>query len=85
MSTPLFDIIVRDSHVLEPVEQRRLAGQNLAILQALQRGPCTNRQLAGLSLKYTSRISDLRRAGYDVKCIEHNRVTGFSRYALVQP
>lgn len=56
----------RDSHVIEATETRRLAGQNGVILARLQRGPCTNVELAKLSLKYTSRISDLRKAGYTI-------------------
>jgi hypothetical protein len=46
----------------------RLAGQNLAVLARLQRGPATNQELAAISLKYTSRISDLRAAGYVIRC-----------------
>lgn len=45
---------------------RRITGQNLAILERLRRGPARNSELAILSLKYTSRISDLRAAGYAI-------------------
>lgn len=59
-------LLPRDSHVAEPSEVVRLSGQNQAILERLRRGPCTNVELAKLSLKYTSRISDLRAAGFTI-------------------
>jgi hypothetical protein len=68
MTQPVLDFTASvppvDSHVLEPGEIRRLAGQNLRILERLQRGAATNKGLSRLSLKYTSRVSDLRKAGY---------------------
>ena len=48
------------------IDRPRLRGQNAAILERLKRGPATNTELAGLSLKYTSRISDIRKAGYQI-------------------
>lgn len=39
----------------------RLAGQAGIILERLRCGPATNRELSDISLKYTSRISDIRR------------------------
>jgi hypothetical protein len=59
-------IQVADTHVTEPAEVNRLASQNEQILARLKRGPATNVELAGISLKYTSRISDLREAGYAI-------------------
>ena len=75
-------IFARDSHVVVPDDLRRLSGQNLAILERLQRGPATNRELAALSLKYTSRISDLRAAGYDVQAERHEG--GLTIYRLTK-
>jgi hypothetical protein len=60
-----------DTHVTEPAEIRRLATQNELILARLQQGPATNYELAQISLKYTSRLSDLRKAGYVVTCERH--------------
>ena len=81
----LFDqpprITPRDTH-LAKAERPRLAGQNLAILERLQCGPATNRALAKISLKYTSRISDLRAAGYDVRVVSADRKTGVTVYEL---
>ena len=56
-----------DPHV-QTEDVPRLTGQNLAILQRLFSGSATNRELAVISLKYTSRISDIRDAGYIVEC-----------------
>jgi hypothetical protein len=78
------DLQPRDSHVTDPAELRRLTGQSAAILARLQRGPATARELSALSLKYTSRISDLRKAGYDVRCRE-DAETGVSTYTLDVP
>lgn len=69
-----------DPHV-EAIEAPRLRGQNAAILERLQSGPATNRELAGLSLNYRARISDLRAAGYKVTCIE-DKASGLNSYTL---
>lgn len=59
----------------------RLTGQNAAILARLTRGPVTNAELArDYSLKYTSRLSDLRAAGYAIKC--DRLKDGLTRYTL---
>jgi hypothetical protein len=55
-----------DTHVTAPAEIRRLSSQNARILERLQKGPASNYELAQISLKYTSRLSDLRKAGYVV-------------------
>ena len=57
----------RDPHVA-PQDERRLTGQNGVILSLLRQGSCTNDELARISRKYTSRISDLRAAGHKVVC-----------------
>jgi hypothetical protein len=67
----------RDEHDERPIELNssvpdheapRLRPQHHEILARLREGPATNAELAGLSLKYTSRVSDLRAAGYGVRC-----------------
>lgn len=45
----------------------RLTGQNAAILRRLRQGTASNFELAAISLKYTSRINDLRNAGYRIE------------------
>lgn len=73
----------RDTHVV-PEERPRLSGQNARILERLRRGPATNDELSGIARKYTSRISDLRAAGHDVRVIEHDRTTGVVLYKLME-
>lgn len=63
-------------------QQKRLSGQNMEILARLQRGRATNQELSRLALKYSGRISDLRRAGIDIRLMEHDRRTGVATYAL---
>lgn len=45
---------------------KRLTGQNAAILDRLKKGPATNSELSGIALKYTSRLSDVRAAGFNI-------------------
>ena len=64
-----------------PVADRpRLSRQCALILERLRQGPATNAELAGTSLKYTSRVSDLRRAGYAIDC--ERLKDGLTRYTL---
>jgi hypothetical protein len=63
----------------------RVRGQNAIVLRLLRAGPRTNVELAAVSLKYTSRISELRAylrpLGSDIRCDRlHGGVT---RYTLV--
>lgn len=64
-------------------EAPRLVGQNLQILELLKQGPVTNTELVKIALKYTSRLSDLRAAGYVIECIRE-KSSGISIYRLVQ-
>lgn len=66
---------------VHPDDAPRLAGQNAAILERLRRGPATNVELSGLSLKYTGRLSDLRAAGYQIEC--ERGEGGVNTYRLV--
>ena len=61
----------------------RLGRQCQAILDRLREGPVNNRDLAvNYSIKYTARISDLRKAGYVIKCKRHQFATGEAWYQL---
>jgi hypothetical protein len=68
--------------VQHPAEARRLSGQCAAILARLHQGPATNRELAGLSLKYTSRLSEVKAAGWDIRVVERDYETGRVVYQL---
>lgn len=63
-------------------ERRRLSDQCSLILGRLQHGRASNKELSGISLKYTSRISDLRKAMHDVRVVFRDRATGLTQYAL---
>ena len=71
-----------DPHVASQ-DERRLTGQNHMILLRLRQGPASNVELADLSLKYTSRISDLRAAGYRITCLR-GAINGLNTYLLEQ-
>lgn len=73
-----------DPNVVHQQEVRRLTGQNAAILKRLRLGPADNVELAGMALKYTSRISDLRAAGHRVEIIQRNSANGVNVYKLFE-
>lgn len=43
-----------------------MATQADRILERLKRGPATNRELNGIAFRYSARIHELRRDGYDI-------------------
>lgn len=54
--------------------------QTAAIVGRLLKGPAYNYELSRISLKYTSRISDARAQGYNIRC---DRITkGTFQYTL---
>ena len=59
----------------------RLDSQCDRMLARLQKGAATNIELAGISLKYTSRITDLRQLGHTIAC--EKKPNGVSVYRLV--
>lgn len=59
----------------------RLDSQCDRMLARLQKGAATNVELAGISLKYTSRITDLRQLGHTIECEKWKN--GMSVYRLV--
>ncbi len=63
-------------------EKKRLSKQCQAILDRLRRGRASNVELSQIALKYTSRISDLRKAGHNVVCVSRHRESGLTYYAL---
>lgn len=83
----LFDeILVTDPNARDE-DDERLSGQNLKIYEYLMlHGSMSNRELANISLKYTSRISDIRRwlekRGQTIKCIRGEG--GLNTYTIVK-
>jgi hypothetical protein len=77
-----------DPNVTEAVEAKRLSAQCRTMLDAFRAAGVdgmTNDDLARISRKYTSRISDLRAAGYEVRIIAQNFKTGLVVYRLFNP
>ena len=54
------------------------------ILARLQQGTVTNRELSEIALKYTNRISEIRKSGHNVVCVTEH-ATGHSEYYLGAP
>ena len=61
----------------------RLSKQCRLILERLRQGKATNVELAALPcLKYTSRLSDLRKSGYKIRICDRNYDSGLVVYEL---
>lgn len=76
-------IALADPSVRRPPECIRLRGQCAQILGLFERAPdhlVSNAELAAVSYKYTSRISDLRRSGHRITLVRRNRLTGHTVY-----
>ena len=67
---------------IEPEEKPRLSRQCRLILERLRMGPASNKELAGIALKYTGRISDLRKSGYDIRLVSQDKKSGLAIYEL---
>lgn len=65
-------------------EKKRLSAQANRIVELLRERPRTNDELSRVSRKYTSRISDIRKAGYDIRCVHHNHETGVTVYQIFE-
>lgn len=72
------------NHTVHLAEAPRLSKQCAAILERLRSGPATNAELVGIALKYTGRISDLRKSGYDIRVIQRDHASGVNTYRLVE-
>lgn len=58
----------------ELVRSGQMDGQCREILDRLRKGPASSTDLAYYSLKYTARVSDLRRRGYTIKATRSGEV-----------
>ena len=86
MEQMTFEILVTDPNTRDE-DDDRLAGQNLQIYELLiLHGQMSNRELSNISLKYTSRISDIRRwlekRGQTITCIRGTG--GLNYYEIVK-
>jgi hypothetical protein len=77
---PLFKMA---DHRLSQEEKPRISSQCQKILDRLREGVATNRELSALSMKYTSRISDIRASGHTIEVVSRDVRTGLTLYRLV--
>ena len=66
-------------------ERPRLSRQCVDILMRLLEGEASNKELSGIALKYTGRLSDLRASGIPVSITRRNHETGEVWYRLDDP
>lgn len=68
----------------DPAERDRLSKQARLIVERLQRGTATNDELmmVSRSRNLSARISECRKAGWDVVCIKQEKATGLAWYQL---
>ncbi len=66
-------------------ERKRLGKQCDRILVRLRQGPATNRELSGIALKYTGRLSELKQKGHSISVIKRDYKTGLTLYELQPP
>lgn len=65
------------------VSKPRLGRQQLAILTRLMQGPVLNSELAQIGIRYSARIEELRKAGYDIRKHMLSDERGIYEYWLV--
>ena len=61
----------------------RLTGQRAKIIERLQSGPATNAELTQIAMRFTARIHELRKCGYDIRIVRQDRDSGLVWYELV--
>ncbi len=72
-------IAPRDPNI-DARDVKRVSRQSGEILYRLMRGPATNSELCAMALNYRARVSDLRAAGYVIRC--QRREGGLTVYTL---
>ena len=58
--------------------ETRVGRQQQAILERLRCGPATNLELSAIGLRYSSRISELRHQGFDIRTVAAGQGIYFS-------
>ena len=61
----------------------RLGRQQQAILDRLRKGPATNNDLCQIAQRFSARIEELRKAGYDIRRTHDDDRRGVYIYELV--
>jgi len=62
----------------------RLTKQCASIVARLQKGPATNTELSSIALRYSARIFELRKAGYQIEIISRDDESGVCLYSLTK-
>ena len=75
---------IADKNNVLPEEVPRLAKQQQLVLERLKRGPTTNAELQGLSLRYGARIHELRRMGHEIQTKRTSVRDGITTYTLIK-
>jgi len=70
-------VVPFDPQVPDPKERPRLSKQSKIVLDRLRSGPATNYDLAAIALKYSARISDIRRSGVSVQNFKRGTLSLF--------
>lgn len=66
----------------EQCEQARRATHRVKILARLRRGPVTAAELVAITHRFSGRIFEIRKMGYQIKT-EQDRASGASWYSLI--
>ena len=61
----------------------RLTGQRAKIIERLKSGPASNAELTQIAMRFTARIHELRKCGYDIRIVRQDRDSGLVWYELV--
>lgn len=70
------------AEAIDDAERPRLSNQCRQILTALQAGDRSNRELAGITHRFSARIYDLRKHGYTIREVHKDTTTGLRIYRL---
>lgn len=60
----------------------RITGQRKKILDRLTQGPVSNIELAAICFRYSARIHELRKLGYDIETYREDKSSGTCFYRL---
>lgn len=78
----LFDETGNANSLGDPVQDKRLNRQQAAVLERLQQGPATNMDLIPISTRFSSRIYELRKAGWRIETDYIDKAKGITQYTL---
>jgi hypothetical protein len=77
-----FAFIAEFNSTVSEAAAPRLGRQQTAILARLRQGPALNIELAHIGIRYSARIEELRKAGYDIRKCMMSDERGIFKYWL---